>query len=60
NVIVVEPVANTAAYDPIFLKCLAHLISAEDAQEFKDRVGETLTHADILREFPLLTLRYHS
>ncbi|KAK3834997.1 MAG: hypothetical protein J3R72DRAFT_403841 [Linnemannia gamsii] len=31
---------------------LAHLISAEGAQEFKDRVDETLTHADILREFP--------
>ncbi|KAG9067678.1 hypothetical protein KI688_011265 [Linnemannia hyalina] len=31
---------------------LTHLISAEGAQEFKDRVDETLTHADILREFP--------
>ncbi|KAF9904882.1 hypothetical protein EC991_002245 [Linnemannia zychae] len=31
---------------------LAYLISAEGAQEFKDRVDETLTHADILREFP--------
>ncbi|KAI8600292.1 hypothetical protein EDD21DRAFT_137305 [Dissophora ornata] len=31
---------------------LSHLISAEGANEFKDRVDETLTHADILREFP--------
>ncbi|KAG0328197.1 hypothetical protein BG004_002587 [Podila humilis] len=31
---------------------LAFLISAEGANEFKDRVEETLTHADILREFP--------
>ncbi|KAF9183217.1 hypothetical protein BGZ51_004178 [Haplosporangium sp. Z 767] len=31
---------------------LSHLISAEGAAEFKDRVEETLTHADILREFP--------
>ncbi|KAG0098729.1 hypothetical protein BGZ93_010611, partial [Podila epicladia] len=31
---------------------LAFLISAEGANEFKERVEETLTHADILREFP--------
>ncbi|KAF9936375.1 hypothetical protein BGZ67_002436 [Mortierella alpina] len=31
---------------------LSHLISAEGANEFKERVDETLTHADILREFP--------
>ncbi|KAG0044801.1 hypothetical protein BGZ83_009923 [Gryganskiella cystojenkinii] len=31
---------------------LAFLISAEGAEEFKSRVEETLTHADILREFP--------
>ncbi|KAG0317541.1 hypothetical protein BGZ99_006228 [Dissophora globulifera] len=31
---------------------LMHLISAEGAAEFKDRVDETLTHADVLREFP--------
>ncbi|KAG0212273.1 hypothetical protein BGX28_006626 [Mortierella sp. GBA30] len=33
-------------------ECLSHLISAEGATEFKERVEETLTHADILREFP--------
>ncbi|KAG0004791.1 hypothetical protein BGZ80_005553, partial [Entomortierella chlamydospora] len=31
---------------------LSYLISSEGAAEFKDRVDETLTHADILREFP--------
>ncbi|KAF9427299.1 hypothetical protein BGZ94_005155 [Podila epigama] len=31
---------------------LSFLISAEGANEFKARVDETLTHADILREFP--------
>lgn len=31
---------------------LVYLISPEGAAEFKDRVDETLTHADILREFP--------
>ncbi|KAF9358135.1 hypothetical protein BGX26_002426 [Mortierella sp. AD094] len=31
---------------------LSYLISPEGAAEFKDRVDETLTHADILREFP--------
>ncbi|KAF9910032.1 hypothetical protein BX616_010980 [Lobosporangium transversale] len=31
---------------------LEFLISAEGAAEFKNRVDETLTHADILREFP--------
>ncbi|KAI1306262.1 hypothetical protein EDD11_004848 [Mortierella claussenii] len=31
---------------------LSYLISAEGAAEFKERVDETLTHADILREFP--------
>lgn len=31
---------------------LSYLISAEGANEFKERVEETLTHADILREFP--------
>ncbi|KAF9582243.1 hypothetical protein BGW38_000463 [Lunasporangiospora selenospora] len=31
---------------------LTFLISPEGAEEFKARVDETLTHADILREFP--------
>ncbi|KAF9952841.1 hypothetical protein BGZ65_005031 [Modicella reniformis] len=31
---------------------LAYLISPEGAEEFKARVDETLTHADVLREFP--------
>ncbi|KAF9362591.1 hypothetical protein BGX34_005862 [Mortierella sp. NVP85] len=31
---------------------LAYLISQEGAAEFKERVDETVTHADVLREFP--------
>ncbi|KAF9160392.1 hypothetical protein DFQ26_005553 [Actinomortierella ambigua] len=40
------------ATNPTEKERLEFLISAEGAAEFKDRVDETLTHADILREFP--------
>ncbi|KAF8981339.1 hypothetical protein BGZ46_002952 [Entomortierella lignicola] len=40
------------ATNPAEKERLSYLISSEGAAEFKDRVDETLTHADILREFP--------
>ncbi|KAG0241812.1 hypothetical protein BGW41_005319 [Actinomortierella wolfii] len=40
------------ATNPAEKERLEYLISSEGAAEFKARVDETLTHADILREFP--------
>ncbi|KAF9434989.1 hypothetical protein BGZ76_007076 [Entomortierella beljakovae] len=40
------------AINPAEKERLSYLISSEGAAEFKSRVDETLTHADILREFP--------